>query len=793
MSPMRESLLGSRSTARRGSTQSDESIAPSEPKVGRSSSMAVTRPSDKGGKAGGGARTLGTFGGVYIPCVNSIFGVVLFLRWGWAVGQIGISGALAVLLLGTIVSLITAAHVSALATNGQVEIGGAYFLLSRSLGPEFGGAVGLLFYVAQAFAVGLYVLGFAEAILPVINQSQLVSSWLPCQWDDSWCPIVGEGGQVWDKRAISVLLLLVLLTINLLGSDIFARVSTGIFVVVLFGVCSGLGSIVVYSAFPDTLDGSRLIAGNFTGLRAETFSANWAPDTCDESPPGTGEVTTFYVVGVILPAVTGLLNGASMSGNLIDPGHSIPVGTLYAVFTMVGVYASIICMQGASFKREELQNNYQALQDISWWPPAVLIATVFATFSPALTTMAGMSRILQAQAKDGLYGARVSRILAKGYGKSGEPRVCFLLSWFLGQLVCLFGEVNLAATFVTIFFFATYAALNFACAVLIVSGAPNFRPDFKYYNWVVSLCGVVLCLCIGFFVDVLIASISIMLAVSAFVAFTISSAGGARNFASISQALVYQWAHRYLLRLDPRKAHVKYWRPQVLVLLNDSADEEPFESPSSHSSRTGMKKGYLEVREGWQWTNANWVMYWGMLEDNGKLMLFEEAPMRDTATKDAPPLEPRHIITLTQMGRIRAIRVADGASVPDSSPVDRNHRRYSEQDARPRAALALNWAEFEMLGPRGERWHLRTKDAATRAMWLQSLKEIRRKCIPPQQHTPLIGVAHELRAASSGLLVVGKVMKGLVGVGPDRYGYAVRIYLRFILCTLALFESECNF
>ena len=260
----------------------------------------------------------------------------------------------------------------------------------------------------------------------------------------------------------------------------FTYVSKGIFVVVVTGVLSGLGSIVFYSITYNEIE--DLLPPNnvtgFVGISWEKLQENWGQELlCEQddclvqgNPDPKGLITSFYVVGVILPAVTGLLNGASMSGDLKDPGESIPKGTVYAVITMVFVYAAVIILQGASFERSALRSNYVTFQQITFWPPMVLIATICATVSPALTTMAGMSRILQAQAKDGIFGKRISGALSRGYGPRSEPRWCFVLSWFLGQLVCLFGEVNLAATFVTIFFFTTYAALNFACAVLIISG-----------------------------------------------------------------------------------------------------------------------------------------------------------------------------------------------------------------------------------------------------------------------------------------------------------------------------------
>lgn len=114
---------------------------------------------------------MGTFFGVYLPCVQNILGVVLFLRLTWIVGTAGILGSLSIVFMCCACTLLTAISMSAIATNGMVPAGGSYYMISRALGPEFGGAVGLCFYLGTTFAGSMYILGTIEILLMYIVPS----------------------------------------------------------------------------------------------------------------------------------------------------------------------------------------------------------------------------------------------------------------------------------------------------------------------------------------------------------------------------------------------------------------------------------------------------------------------------------------------------------------------------------------------------------------------------------------------------------------------------------------------
>ncbi|XP_028811672.1 solute carrier family 12 member 4 isoform X2 [Denticeps clupeoides] len=120
---------------------------------------------------------MGTLMGVYLPCLQNIFGVILFLRLTWIVGTAGVVQSFLIVLMCCSCTMLTAISMSAIATNGVVPAGGAYFMISRSLGPEFGGAVGLCFYLGTTFAAAMYILGAVEIFLKyLVPQAEIFHS-----------------------------------------------------------------------------------------------------------------------------------------------------------------------------------------------------------------------------------------------------------------------------------------------------------------------------------------------------------------------------------------------------------------------------------------------------------------------------------------------------------------------------------------------------------------------------------------------------------------------------------------
>jgi solute carrier family 12 sodium/potassium/chloride transporter 2 len=93
----------------------------------------------------------GTFKGVFTLSILTILGVIMYLRFGWVIGNVGLIPTLIIVTLSSSVTFLTALSISALATNMKVKGGGAYYIISRSMGIEIGAAIGLPLFSAQAF------------------------------------------------------------------------------------------------------------------------------------------------------------------------------------------------------------------------------------------------------------------------------------------------------------------------------------------------------------------------------------------------------------------------------------------------------------------------------------------------------------------------------------------------------------------------------------------------------------------------------------------------------------------
>uniref|UniRef100_A0A8C6SE30 Solute carrier family 12 member 9 n=1 Tax=Neogobius melanostomus TaxID=47308 RepID=A0A8C6SE30_9GOBI len=504
-------------------------------------------------------RRLNTFFGVMVPTILSMFSIVLFLRTGFVVGHAGLlQGLIMVVVAYTIISL-TILSICAISTNGAIQGGGAYYMISRSLGPEFGGSIGLMFFLAKVFACGEYVLGLVEAILDVFGSD-------PGMLLVHYYHFVLPQGY-WFSVLYSSIVLLLCLFVCLVGAKIYSRTAFVILIVVTVSLLSVFISSVAVKPMsinithPGPGNQTQRFNASYTGYSAKTLRDNLLSGySLDYS---TNSVMSFATVfAVMFTSCTGIMAGANMSGELKTPSVSIPKGTIVAVLYTFTAYVLLFMLVAATCDRTLLIQDYGFLQKINLWPPFVTIGIYCASLSAAMCAMIGASRILHALAVDHVFGLPLVPAAVKS--NSGNPWVAVLYTWALAQ-VLFAGELNTIASLVTIFYLLAFAAVDLACLALEWASAPNFRPTFQYFSWHTCLLGILSCLVMMFVINPVYSSGSIVLLLILLLFLHYRSPTSSWGY--ISQALIFHQVRKYLLMLDVRKEHVKFWRPQMLLMV----------------------------------------------------------------------------------------------------------------------------------------------------------------------------------------------------------------------------------
>uniref|UniRef100_A0A3P9P2A1 Solute carrier family 12 member 1 n=1 Tax=Poecilia reticulata TaxID=8081 RepID=A0A3P9P2A1_POERE len=452
-----------------------------------------------------GAVKFGWIRGVLVRCMLNIWGVMLFIRLSWVFGQAGWGLGIVVIALSCVVTTITGLSMSAICTNGVVRGGGAYYLISRSLGPEFGGSIGLIFAFANAVAVAMYVVGFAETVVDLLKEYAHL--------------MVDEMN---DIRIIGCITVVLLLGISVAGMEWEAKAQIVLLVILLVAIVN----MFVGTGIPATEDKK---SKGFFGYNAKIFMENFKPDFRD------GE-TFFSVFAIFFPAATGILAGANISGDLRDPQAAIPKGTLLAIFITGITYLAVAlcvagtvvrdatgnmtdlatpgipcngssvtaCELGYNFSSCEtepckfgLMNNFQVMTMVSGFGPLIIAGTFSATLSSALASLVSAPKVFQALCKDNIYKAL--HFFAKGHGKNNEPIRGYVLTFLISVAFILIGDLNTIAPIISNFFLASYALINFSCFHASYAKSPGWRPAYKYYNMWLSLLGALLC-CVVMFV-----------------------------------------------------------------------------------------------------------------------------------------------------------------------------------------------------------------------------------------------------------------------------------------------------
>lgn len=477
-----------------------ESTVDSHPPRLPQDTMAVIDAAEGSVKQG---NRFGTFSGVFTPSILTILGVVMYLRFGWVVGNVGLGGALLVVVIAHLITTATGLSISTIATNRTVGAGGAYNIISRSLGAPTGAAIGLPLFFGQALSVSFYVVGFTESIVALVPEAP--------------------------------------------------------FKPVAAGVCVVLGLVAMKSAnFALKI---QYVVMALIGLSLVSFftgTTPYFPRTIEWTGPEGGE-SFAGVFAVFFPAVTGIMAGVGMSGDLDDPRRALPRGTMLAILAGFIVYMAFPIWLATNASMSSLQKNPQVVWEVSSVPALIYVGIWGATLSSAIGSLLTAPRTLQAVANDGI----LPRFLAKGHGPNNEPRAGAAVTFGLAMGGIMLGNLDVIANILTMFFLATYGLTNLACGLERWAASPSFRPEFRVPAWV-SLLGALACFYVMSIIDLvaMIGALIVCLGIYALVQRRAlgTTYGDARH--GIWAAIV----RMALFRLRRAEFHPQNWRPNLIIL-----------------------------------------------------------------------------------------------------------------------------------------------------------------------------------------------------------------------------------
>ncbi len=460
-----------------------------------------------------GDKKFGMFAGVFTPTVLTILGAIMYLRTGWVVGNAGLGGAIGIILLAHVITVSTGLAVSSIVTNTRVGAGGAFAIISQSLGLEVGGSVGIPLFLAQGISIALYVLAFTEAWLRIFPSH--------------------------PEALVAIITFGVVFAIVYASAQFASRTQLLILIIVGFSLFS-----VFLAAFPvmgsPGLTETPVFMGDF---RDGNFWATFA---------------------VFFPAVTGIMVGISMSGSLRNPRKDIPVGTMGAIGLTMLIYLALAYWLSRIATPEELLENTTIMVDKAVYGWAILAGMLGATFSSALGSLVAAPRVMQALALYKIipFSSYFSRETA-----DGEPRQAMFFAGGVGFVALLAalasGGLDAVAGIITMFFLITYGMLNVVVLIEQTLDTVSFRPTFSVPRFV-PFVGMLGCIFVMFLINPLFSLVAVVVVLGIYVYL------GRRRLASLDSDVrsglfssVAEWAVKRTRQMQA--APERTWKPVVLV------------------------------------------------------------------------------------------------------------------------------------------------------------------------------------------------------------------------------------
>ncbi len=468
------------------------------------------------------APKFGTFIGVFTPSVLTILGLIMYLRFGWVVGNLGLPLTIVVVLLASLITFITGLSASAIATNMRVGVGGEYFMIAHSLGLELGGAIGIPLFLCRTLSITFYSFGLAESIVVL--------------WPVAWGAV-----PIFMVQLLAAIIIIIITILSGKSASLALKLQVPIMIAV------GLSLLALF-------------AGVLTkGMHAPEIVATYRT-----APEGF-----WYVFAVFFPAVTGFTAGIGMSGDLKDPSRSIPKGTLLAVLTGAAVYLAVpffLSVTSAVDADTLASRGAQAWTLICIGGPILVFAGMWgAILSSAFGSVLSGPRVLQALSQDGLAPKFLSRL-----SKNGQPTIATWLTGMLALSAVLLGNLNAVAQYVTVLFLTLYVIINLSAAVEKLVGDPSYRPTIRV-PWYISFIGALGALFVMFLLNPLACLVAVFIEVILFMYLRRKALG--KRWGDVRAGVYLSLARFALLKLKKHTLDSRNWRPHTIVFTEDVEKE----------------------------------------------------------------------------------------------------------------------------------------------------------------------------------------------------------------------------
>ena len=454
----------------------------------------------------------GTFTGVFVPTFLGIIGVILFLRLGYIVGSIGIFGTIVIILMAVSVTLSTSLSLSSLTSNIKVKEGGVYSIISKTLGLEAAGSVGIPLYFAQLFSVTLYLFGFSE----------IWTYFFP-------------NHNIYVVLTVAFLSIFALTFVSLKSA---IRAQLIIFGLILVSLISFFGG------------------------------ADWLPNNTDNlfNSYFIDEGGFWALFALFFPAVTGIIAGIGLSGELREPDKQIPRGLIGAITVTTLIYILVAILLSFSSTKGELLNNSTIIIDIAAIGSIAFIGILAASFSSALTTFVSSPLLLEAMAKDSLIFK--GKVFIRN-NNSVVPRNAVLFSAIPILITLYIANLDSIAPIITMLFLITYTMINLIAFIEQSIGIVSFRPKINIPKFV-PLYGIIAPITFMFFIDPIAGIFASIFVLFIYILLLkkkkFSSEGDIRQglFATISECAAKK-AH------DMPQSTRFTWKPNIMIPVTNSS------------------------------------------------------------------------------------------------------------------------------------------------------------------------------------------------------------------------------